>query len=212
MPSIVDYASLSQAITDFWARSDLSPMIDYFVQGADDNIYNDLLQMNQGRGISQIEKSATGTIASNAIAVPSDYLALKNAQVFANGGNYPLQRVTNDYIYEQYAIPLASGIPRVIARQGTNFIFGPYADGTYTVQYVYWAKAPILSSVNPTNWMVTASPTTLFAACNATVAQFLKDTEAYQYWDSVYKGNLSSLIATSKAEEVSGSTPTQRAI
>jgi hypothetical protein len=202
---VYDYNSLKQAVNDWFARSDLGNWIDYFIQIAEADIYRDIIANNQGRGVRPMEASLSVTIANGVAAVPADYLGLKIALVSLNGNTFEMQRVNPEFIYTQYPAQASSGTPAYIARQGANFVFGPYPDSNYTIKGIYWQKALQLTSVNSTNWLVNSIPTIMLAATNRAAARFVKDQEAYGLWNDLYTQQLQSFILTDRAEEMSGS-------
>jgi hypothetical protein len=202
---VYDYNSLKQAVQDWFARSDIGNWIDYFIQMAEADIYRDIIAGNQGRGVRPMEASLSVAIANGAAAVPSDYLGLKIALVSLSGNTFEMQRVNPEFIYTQYPQQVASGTPAYIARQGANFVFGPYPDANYTITGIYWQKARQLTSVNSTNWIVNTIPTILLAATNRAAARFNKDQEALGIWSDLYMQQLQSYILTDRAEEMSGS-------
>jgi hypothetical protein len=208
MPTIVDYASLSTAITDFAHRSDLATYVDYFIQGAQEDINNDVFEKNQGNGIRWMENAfTTGNIdASGHFAVPADYIALKDMEVQVGQTWNDLAERGVSWIYNRYATRAASGVPAYIAREGANFIFGPYPDSAYAIQGTYYVKAALLTSGAPTNWMVLNAPLMLHAACMKKAALFLKDSEMLQTWDALYQGQLQTLVDRDKAERWSAAT------
>lgn len=210
---VYNYATLNQAVQDYWARSDLASYIGYIIQGAEDTIYNDIFTLNDGRGTRDIEATLAGTInaTTGTLAVPSDYLALRNAQVLYSSKAFPLQRKNAEFIYTNYPDQTAQDIPSFIARQGSSFIFGPFPDAAYTIQGVYWAKSSPLSQSNTTTWMTSAIPTVLLAACQAEAAKFLKDADAFQIWQGIYQQRLESYLKRDKAEMWSGSALTMTA-
>lgn len=202
---VYDYNSLKQAVQDWFARSDIGSWIDYFIQMAEADIYRDIIAGNQGRGVRPMEASLSVAIANGAAAVPSDYLGLKIALVSLSGNTFEMQRVNPEFIYTQYPQQVASGTPAYIARQGANFVFGPYPDANYTITGIYWQKARQLTAVNSTNWIVNTIPTIMLAATNRAAARFNKDQEALGIWSDLYMQQLQSYILTDRAEEMSGS-------
>lgn len=202
---VYDYNSLKQAVQDWFARSDMGNWIDYFIQIAEADIYRDIIAGNQGRGVRAMEASLSVAIANGAAAVPADYLGLKIALVSLGGNTFELQRVNPEFIYTQYPAQVSSGTPAYIARQGANFVFGPYPDQNYTITGIYWKKALQLTAVNSTNWIVNTIPTIMLAATNRAAARFNKDQEAYGIWDSLYNQQIQSFILTDRAEDMSGS-------
>jgi hypothetical protein len=202
---VYDYNSLKQAVQDWFARSELGNWIDYFIQIAEADIYRDIISGNKGRGVRAMEAALNVTIANGAAPVPTDYLALKIALVSLNGNTFEMQRVTPEFIYTQYPAQVASGTPAYIARQGANFVFGPYPDSNYTVTGIYWQKAGQLTSVNNVTWMTNSIPTILLAATNRAAARFNKDQESYGMWNDLYTQQMQSFLLAESAEELSGS-------
>lgn len=89
---------------------------------------------------------------------------------------------------------------------GSVLIFAPYPDFAYTVQGTYYGSAPLLSSSQPTNWMVMRAPDMLMAACIREAATFLTDLNLYQAWDARYQQKLKALVDQDKAERWAAST------
>lgn len=203
---VYDYLSLRQAVQDWFARSDVSNYIDYFIQKAEQKIYRDIFAMNRGQGVRAIEASLSGTIASDGtFSLPTGYLGLKYALVSASGQTFELQRRNPEFIYTQYPDRTADSVPAYIARDGSNFVFGPFPDAQYSISGIYWKKSNQLTQVNDVTWMVETIPTILLAACNAAAARFLKDMDQRQTWDAEYVSEMQDFLDADRAEEQSGS-------
>ncbi|PVX77168.1 phage adaptor protein [Paraburkholderia unamae] len=203
---VYDYFSLKQAVQDWFARSDLGSWIDYFIQKAEAKIYRDIFAMNQGQGVSDIETAMNVTTQSDGTApLPSGYLGLKIGLVSLDNNTFELQRRNPEFIYTRHPFRGPAGTPTYIARQGMNFIFGPFPDQAYPITGIYWQRMGQLTSVNNVTWMTNSIPTVLLAACNAAVARFLKDEEAMQIWDAEYLSEMNDFLLAERAEENSGS-------
>lgn len=205
MTAVQDYASLSQALQDYWVRTDIGSYVDYFIQAAQDTIDNDILTQNEGRGVSPMETTLTGDISGNTLALPSGYLALKNMQVLIGGNAQTIQRKNMEFISNNYPYQKATAAPAFVARVGSNFVFAPYPDSAYAITGTYWAKTPILSASQTTNWLTISAPTLLLNACNMSVSTFLRDDQAFQLWQTLYQQQLQSLLGQYRGEEWSGS-------
>ena len=205
MATITDYNSLEQALQDFTARSDLVSYQDYFIQAAEEDIYNSVFEQNQGRGLPDFETSFTGTISGNTLALPTGYLGLRAATFSDSGNNFPLQMRPLDWINQNYPDTTASSPPSFICRAGTNFQFAPYPDSGYTVNGWYWQRMAALSSSNTTTWMTSNIPATLFAACMKELYDFVQDAANAEKWDTRYQSRLAAYIASKHAEDYSGS-------
>lgn len=208
MTVVVDYASLKQSIVDITHKSNLTSFLDGFIQGAQENIENDIFAENFGNGIRFQEAPFTGTITSGTIGVPSDWLAPKLLTlVNASGGTITdLDFMTPVQLYTRFPSRQASAPPQYIAREGSNFIFGPYPDTGYNVAGTYYAKAVLLDGSHTTNWMVLQAPLLIQAAALVEAYKYLKDPESIGTWQTIYKGKLESLILRDKAERYSAGT------
>src|SRR6185312_6758403 len=208
MPRIADYTSLCQAIQDFSHRPSINQYADYFVQGGENRIYRRLLALNAGNGLEWMEQTLTGTIDATAgtMAIPSDYFSLENANVVTSQGTYELVAKEPGWIFSRYPARVASGIPAYIARQGSNFIFGPFPDDAYSITGTYYGRGAPLTTSNPTTWMTTNITDTLLAACMIEVSKFLKDGEAEQEWKATLDERLTDICIADKASRYSGGT------
>lgn len=76
---ITDYNTLQQAIADYIARNDLTSQIKTFINQGESRIYRDLR-------VIDMEKALSGTTSNNQLAVPTDYIELKEAYVSTSDG------------------------------------------------------------------------------------------------------------------------------
>ena len=202
---VYDYASLNQAVQDWNARTDVANYFDYFVQRAEQTIYNDIFTMNKGAGVRPMETTINTTISSGVVPLPTGYRGLKYMCVTIDSNVFELERRNAEFIYTQFSFRGAGGSPQYVARDGLNFVFGPAPDSNYTITGIYWKQSPQLTSTNTVTWMTTYIPLILLAACNKAIAAFNKDTEAVQWWDADYKEQLASFLLSDRSEEQSGS-------
>ena len=120
MAQIVDYQSLTQAIADFTHRADLATAFytDYFLQTAQSSLANDIFAQNFGNGIRAMEVGYPAwAIAGGTAPVPSDWFAPKSFQIAdGGGGQWPLVFKAAEWIYDEYPVRQAEGLPAYIAR------------------------------------------------------------------------------------------------
>lgn len=208
MPTITNYATLSTAITDFTHRSDLASFVDYFIQGAQEDIHKDIFDKNEGNAIKAMEAAFTPAAidGSGHFAVPSDYLSLKNMEVTVGQNLFELTEKGIQWIYGNYPKRAPDGIPAYVAREGSNFIFGPYPDSAYTIQGYYYQLAPLLSGSQTTNWIVLKAPMLLLAACMRRAKQYLQHLDVVAYWQGEYDKGIDTLVNEDKAERWNAST------
>src|SRR5690242_9930704 len=127
------YSGLQASVADFLHRANLTSVIPDLITLADNRINNDLRHR-------AMETSTASTIASGVIAVPTNYIELKDAYISSTSPYVNLDRKTANWIYDKYPFRTSDSTPRFIAREGSNFIFGPYPDANYTVTLVYYNR------------------------------------------------------------------------
>ena len=177
---ITNYASLRAAIEEHLQRDDLVDHIPYFVQAAEQ-------QMNKQR-VRHMESALSDTIAAGVIALPSSYLDLKFAYVSDSNPVVRLSRVSAEQVYKLWPTRSGSNIPQLIAREATNFIFGPYP-GAYAIKGVYYAKPAALSADADVNWAITNYPMYMLYAALASAEVFLRNDERILVWKSFMDDN-----------------------
>ena len=209
MAVITNYATLVQSIIDFTHRGDLAPFVDYFIQGAQEQINNDIIDRNEGNGIRYMEAPFSGTIdgTTGQADIPTDWLTPKDMQVIQGSGQIgTLSFKSTAWMYANYFTRQPAGLPAYIARESSHFIFGPFPDSAYDLQGTYFSTAPLLTSGASTNWMVTNAPLVLQAACMMKAALFLRDTDLLKTWGAIYEGLLQPLVDRDKSERWSAAT------
>jgi len=198
MAVITNYTTLQTAISDYLARSDLTTFLPNFVQTWEENFYRD-----PGNWGAWMETAYTGTIASSVIAVPSDFLAWKSVYVTGSPG-IRLDAVSLTHLYERYPRGTSSGTPRLIARNASNFEFGPAPDSNYSIAGTYYGKQTVLrTDSDGANWLTTNAPDLLLYGALLEAEPFLKNDARVQLWQSYYERSLASYRKFIKATDLS---------
>lgn len=192
--SITTYAQLQTAVSNWLHRADLASYIP------------DLITLGEARIMREVrtrdmETAFSDTIASGVIALPTGYLELKNAYVGSSTKIY-LKRTSAESIYANYPLRSAEGEPRFIAREGSNFIFGPYPDSDYTVAGVYYKNIGPLSSSDHT--LFTNNPDLYLFAALAETEPFLKNDKRVSLWEAKYKNIKDAANGLRDREDFSG--------
>ena len=147
------------------------------------------------------EASMTTTISSGVVAVPSDYIALKFAYIDATPVQ-TLERRSAEWIYSNYSTRTASGMPKYIGRDASNFIFGPYPDSGYTVKGVYYKKLAALSTT--AHALFTNNPDLYLFGCLAEAELIVGKDARVQVWEAKYQKILADVNGVDRAEGSSG--------
>ncbi|MFA7256048.1 MAG: hypothetical protein WC047_00535 [Kiritimatiellales bacterium] len=195
--SLNSYTTIKTAVGTWLNRSDLTGVIPDLITLGEARIYRDLR-------IAAMETDISEAITSGVVAVPSGYIEMKHFYVFG-APVQKLQRKTAEWIYTNYPTRSADSKPLFFAREGGNFIFGPYSDSTYTVKGSYYKRLDALSASNETNWFTANAPElVLFAALSEAEPYIGNDLRAI-LWKAKYDDAKNSVQRQDINEEFSGS-------
>lgn len=188
------YNDLKSAVANWLHRSDLTSIIP------------DLILLGEKRLLREVrcremEATLSSAISSGTLAVPADYLELKYARIMSSTPNQ-LQRTSATSLYQQYPLRSSSGIPKLIARDGDYFVFGPYPDSSYTVEGVYYASPTSIQTT--ANDLFVAHPDLYLYASLIEAAPYIQDDPRVGIWESKYQNVLSLIMSSEKREYSSG--------
>lgn len=194
--SLLTYSDLQTAVTNWTHRADLTTIIPDLITVAETRIFRELR-------VYEMETVFASTItASGTIALPATYVALKNAYITASPYGI-LERKTAKWIYEKYPTRTSSNRPRFIAREGSNFIFGPYPDSQYTVGGTWYKNRGPLSASNHSVFL--ANPDLYLFGTLLEAAPYLKNDVRIAVWQAKYTQAAIEAQVKSDKEDVSGS-------
>ena len=197
---VQDYPTLLQAVTDY-SHNALLSQYNYFIQFAQLRIQRDIVANNEGNGVVWMEQtlSAFTDPVLGTIPLPSGYLSLKAVQVSdGDSDTFTLLYKDPQWLYSNYPIRQATGLPAYLARDGQSFVFGPYPDDSYQITGTYYAMVSPVTPSNTTNWMTNECPELLLAACMQEVQPFLRDPD--DTWKGLYESKLQALLSLDKAD------------
>lgn len=196
--SLNSYTTIKTAVGTWLDRSDLSGVIPDLITMGEARVYRDLR-------IAAMETSLSTAITAGVVAVPDGYIEMKH--LYVDGSPVQkLQRKTAEWIYTNYPSRAADSKPLFFAREGGNFIFGPYSDSTYTVKGIYYKRLAALSAGNETNWFTTNAPELLLFAALTEAEPYLGNDPRYILWQAKYDAVKTAVQRQDTAEEFSGST------
>jgi len=195
--ALTTYAQLKTAVTSWMdiTSTDLTNQIDDLVTIAEARIFREARTRD-------METALNATIASSVIALPTSYFALKFAYIDGSPVSR-LERRPAEWIYASYPNRSSTGLPKYIAREATNFIFGPAPDSAYTVKGIYYKTLTALSS--SVNALFTANPDLYLFACLAESEILIGRDARIPLWESKYKSVLADVNGADDAEDASGS-------
>lgn len=181
---ITNYATLQTEVANTLSKSNLTAEIPQFIQFAENKLYRTLNLRNEETALNVSVTSGTGT-------VPTDFKALK----FAYVDQSPIQLldyISVEQLYRDYPIRSGAETPCVMAREGANFVFGPYPKD-FTLSGLYYAKQDPLRTTDP-SWYVTNAPEVLLYGALLEAEPFIREDERLVVWKAFYDGAVQSLI------------------
>ena len=184
MAVITNYATLQTAIADYLARDDLTSFLPNFVQNVENKLRRALNLRNEETALSISVSSGTGT-------VPSDFKALK----FAYVDQAPVQVLDwtpLDDLYRRHSVRSGAEIPRLISREGADFVFGPFPKD-FTLKGIYYAKQDPLRTTDP-SWYVTNAPELLLYGALLESAPFIHDDVRLQTWRTLFNEAMDTVL------------------
>lgn len=174
--AITTYVELQAAVEGWLKRADLDSIIPDFIMLGEKRIFREVRSRS-------METALSSAIASGVIALPADYLDLKFAYV--DGAPVRLlQRATATEIYTKYPLRNSTTKPLLIGREGSNFIFGPYPDSTYTIKGIYYARPVTIAT--SANTLFTENPDLYLFAALLEAEPYLKNDPRVGLWQAKY--------------------------
>lgn len=189
MAIISGYTSLLTAVGDYLGRSDLTSFTPNFVQNWEERFYRQ--PENWARWM---ENSLSVTVASGVAALPTGYLGLASAYVSGVNGP-PLKRVSLEQLYARYPRSGDTGVPMYIARNGSNFEFGPISSDGYVIAGTYYRKPTLMrvfASDADAHWLIVNAPDLVLYGALLEATPFLIDDKRLMVWKSMYDEALAS--------------------
>jgi hypothetical protein len=189
------YAGLQESIAGWLHRADLTARIPDLIALGETRIYREVRAR-------PMEVAFSDTIASGVIALPTSYIELKYAYVATNP-TQTLKRQAARWILEKYPQRVGYGEPRYIAREGSNFIFGPYPDSSYTISGYYYMNLGLVSA--SAHALFTENQDLYMWAALAEAEPYIKNDKRIGVWESKYRMIKDAVNGLSESEDYSGS-------
>ena len=189
------YAELLTSIATWLHRSDLTAMIPDFVSLGEDRIYRSLRHKD-------METALDTTMVSGVVSVPSDFVQMRFAYINSSPSS-SLDFVSPSVLYKKFGDRSSTGFPRVMAREGTNFIFGPAPDSDYNVKGIYYKRLDPLSTT--VNAIYTSHPALWLYSSLCESAPFLQNDQRLILWEQAFQKILSEVSMENQDYNDSGS-------
>lgn len=195
------YTSLQANIADYIARSDLTSQIPVFIQNWEERFYRQ--PRNYGHWMATGVLNVTFTTTA---AVPADFLTARS--YYLNGQSQkPLIVSSLEQILVKYPRAGSSGIPKWIARDGANFVFGPIPSGSFTLNGSYYVKPTLLRNFAAdaaAHYLIVNAPDLLLYGALLEAEAFIKNDARIATWSAAHSQALSDYRDLIRGQNYSG--------
>lgn len=192
------YSGLKDAVAKYLARSDLTDQIPTFIQLAENRLRRDLRIRQM---LKVITLNAVGGDAT--VDMPTDYLQMRDLHIKTSPvQSLAYQSPSNFYRNTNSSI---TGTPLQYTVLASEFQFAPIPDGNYTLQIIYYATPPYLTTSNTTNvFLVNCADLLLYGALGE-AEPYLMNDQRLATWASMYDRGLAALTVSDDQGEYGGS-------
>jgi len=192
-----NYTDLQALVANYLGRSDLATIIPDFIRFAETRLSRELRTR-------QMLKSATASLTGgdSRIAVPSDFLEIRD--LFTQGN--PRMPVTylSPSAFTRDARADESGLPVFYTILTSEFQFAPQPDTNYTIEILYYARPPVLSSTQPSNVFLANYPDVLLYGALLEAEPYLINDVRTQTWATLYDRAIKNIVDADQNSEYSG--------
>ena len=182
--TLTNYTELKAAIASWLHRTDLTDQIPAFIALTEAKLQRVLKVGDQ-------EATATLSISSGTVALPTGFTKARRLRYLASGGVYQdvpfVDLVPSNYDGVTTAAPVVATV------QGANIIFRPIPDQTYTGLLDYYAKFTPLSAAAPTNWILTSHPDAYLYGSLLQSAPYVGSDTRITIWSDAFGAALEEL-------------------
>jgi hypothetical protein len=137
----MNYAELSQAISDWLNKDSLDKVIPTIIRFGQRDLEDNL----RIRPMEYHPATASVLAAEDALALPSDYLELIYLILIKDNVRYPVDgRESPLGMYTERPSVTETGIPRRVTRVSDDLVFDVLTDVAYTRDWCYYRRLPVL--------------------------------------------------------------------
>jgi hypothetical protein len=198
--SLDTYTNLKAELADWLNRSDLTTVIDTFIDLAEAKMKRDIRKWTV--------YSAAYSVSAARVAAPTDLSVLRSIR-FVSGSptlDRPLRVGTIEMVNERKARNAGStGRPTDVAVVDGYLYFGPEPDQTYTAEIFYFSTLTPLSGSVASNSVLSEAPDIYLYGALAEAEPYLEHDERAPMWKAKYEEAVASLNAKRDEDEFSAS-------
>lgn len=148
--ALSNYTELSAAVSDWLADDALAASFPEFLA---------LAEAEMNRRLRDVQQEARATLSATGefVALPADYAGMRSIHLPGGDRDRALEQMSHDEMLTLYA-GQPEGTPRAFAIVGAELRLAPVPAASTSIEIVYYRKVPALTSLAPTNWLLTEHP------------------------------------------------------
>ena len=192
------YTTLQATIADWLNRPDLTNVIPTFISLAEARLVRDL----RIREMLKVSTAVT-TSGDKTVGLPADFLQMRDLHIETN----PIATIKyqSPSVFFRNSNASVTGLPTQYTTLASELQFAPVPDSAYTIELLYYAKPPRLSSSVSTNVFLTSCPDLLLYAALGESAPYLENDARITTWATLYDKGVNSLTISDDGGEYAGS-------
>ena len=184
--AINTYATLVTAITEWLAREEdatLVARIPDFITLAEAKFNRVLMHPKmETRSTASID---TGNTEPEFVSLPGDFQTMRRVRLSSVTGKPSLEYLSQTQMADyRYSIDNVTEQPIYYSIMGDELELAPTPNDDYTLEMVYRANIPALTSGNTTNWLLTLAPDLYLYGALLESAPYIKEDERLATWAS----------------------------
>ena len=204
--SITNYGELKTALTRYLKRPDLVDLYDDWVDFASSRIDNDCRLAEQ-------EYRTIATANAEFMALPLDFIEMRNIQVKAAGGKLPLKYLTPEQLDNIGRIDKTQPVKYyTIFNSQLELVPAPASNSTLEIELFYFAKVITLANDGDTNKVLLAFPHLYLYAMMVEAMPFTENPDGVQSWNEMYGKTVEMLNRRAEKGRYSGNSLHMRAV
>lgn len=195
MATITDYASLVTAVTEYLAREEdatLIARIPSFIQLTEAKLNRELyVRQMEVRSTTEIDIAST---EPQYITLPDDFQSMRRMRITSIRPAVEITYRSNAQL-DGYRTSIGdvANRPFFFTVLGTEFELCPTPDANYTIEMLYRANMPALTSTNTFNWLLLMAPDVYLYGALMESSPYIKEDARLQVWGAGFSAAVDGL-------------------
>ena len=195
--AISTYTELQTAVANWLDRDDLTARIPEFIALTEAR-FNRLLRIRS----METEADQATVAGTRSYSLPTDYRQMRTVHLTTS----PITAMSyiTPEIMDRIWAGSTQGKPLSYTIKGNNIYVGPSPDVVYTIRFLYYKKFSSLSTLSPTNSILTDAPDVYLYGCLLEAEPFLQNDARVQLWATAFQQAITDIQEQDEKDRHSG--------